>query len=116
MPLMIACAPSAIVCRPLEQKRFTVMAETSTGNPARSTARRAWFNPCPASGMAQPQITSSIMDASNFTRSATAFITVALRSTGCTEASDPSFLPRATALRAALTITTSIAIVSVSVM
>jgi hypothetical protein len=41
IPLRIACAPRAMVCRPLEQKRLTVIAETSTGNPARNAASRA---------------------------------------------------------------------------
>jgi len=66
--------------------------------------------------MAQPQITSSTSAVSNFTRSATARMTAAERSMGCTEASAPSFLPRATALRAALTITTSFFMGRVSVM
>ena len=39
---------------------MTVVAGTSTGNPARSTDSRATLSPCDASGIAQPQITSSM--------------------------------------------------------
>ena len=53
-------AASAMACSPDAQKRLMVMAETSTGMPARSDAMRATFMPCSASGMAQPMITSSI--------------------------------------------------------
>ena len=45
-------------------------------------------------------------------RSMAAFMTADDRSTGCTPASAPSALPRATALRAALTITTSVISIS----
>ena len=45
IPLRIACAPSAMVCSPLEQKRLTVIPETSTGNPARNDASLAMLSP-----------------------------------------------------------------------
>ena len=50
---------------PDEQKRLIVIAEVSTGSPARIAAARATFIPCSASGIAQPMITSSISDFSN---------------------------------------------------
>ncbi len=59
-PAMMRSAAMAIACRPEEQKRLMVMAEISTGKPARSDAMRATFMPCSASGMAQPRMTSSI--------------------------------------------------------
>src|SRR4029450_10738780 len=105
MPLMIAWAAIPTVWRPEEQKRLTVVAGTSTGKPARSTDSRATFNPCDASGMAQPQITSSISLGVTPARLTAAFKTSAERSTGWTFASDPSFLPRATAVRTAATMT-----------
>ena len=58
-PHMIRSAPYAMACRPEEQKRFTVTADALTGTPARRLAMRATFNPCSASGIAQPMITSS---------------------------------------------------------
>ena len=54
---------SAAICtalRPEAQKRFTVMPPTEAGSPARTAPMRATFRPCWASGMAQPQITSSM--------------------------------------------------------
>jgi hypothetical protein len=42
---MMRCAASAIVCKPLEQKRFTVAPATLTGKPAASAACRAMFQP-----------------------------------------------------------------------
>jgi hypothetical protein len=50
----------AIVCRPLEQKRLTVMPLVVTGRPARSTICRAMLPPVAPSGVAQPISTSSI--------------------------------------------------------
>ena len=55
-PLMMRSAAIAIACKPEEQKRLMVSAETSTGSPARSEAMRATFIPCSASGMAQPRM------------------------------------------------------------
>ena len=40
-PAMMRCAASAMVCRPEEQKRFTVMPGTVTGQPARIAIWRA---------------------------------------------------------------------------
>ena len=59
-PAAIRSAAMAMACKPDEQKRLMVIAENSTGSPARSEAMRATFIPCSASGMAQPRITSSI--------------------------------------------------------
>src|SRR5215204_334704 len=42
-----------------------VIADVSTGSPARMAAARATFIPCSASGIAQPMMTSSISDFSN---------------------------------------------------
>ena len=106
-PVMMDCAAMATVCNPDEQNRFTVAAETSTGNPARNTPMRAMLSPCAPSGIAQPHSTSSTSAGSKFTRCTTALSTSADRSTGCTVASPPSFLPRATAVRTALTMTAS---------
>ncbi|MDT4849849.1 hypothetical protein FQZ97_839830 [compost metagenome] len=53
---------SAAICtaeRPEAQKRLTVIPPTELGRPARMAPMRATFRPCCASGMAQPQITSS---------------------------------------------------------
>jgi hypothetical protein len=54
---------SAAICtadRPEAQKRLTVMPPTVFGRPARMAPMRATFRPCCASGIAQPQITSSM--------------------------------------------------------
>src|SRR5207249_2654669 len=61
-PHIILSAAKAMDCKPEEQKRFIVIADTSGGNPARRLAMRATFIPCSASGMAQPKITSSISE------------------------------------------------------
>ena len=102
----------ATVCRPLEQKRLIVAPGTSTGKPALRSESRAMFSPCEASGMAQPQSTSSSLAGSRPTRPTVSFITKALSSTGWTLASAPFFLPFATGVRAALTITASRIVVS----
>ena len=105
IPLIICCAARAIVCKPLEQKRLTVCAGTSTGRPARRLAMRATFMPCSASGIAQPRITSSISSAPTpGARAITAPITAAAISSGRVVRSVPrGALP--TAVRAAETIT-----------
>ena len=61
---MMRCAASAIVCRPDEQKRFTVMPDTVTGQPARKAIWRAMLAPVAPSGLAQPMMTSSTSPAS----------------------------------------------------
>src|SRR2546422_7704814 len=76
------CAASAIVCRPEEQKRCTVMRGTVTGQPARTAIWRAMFQPVAPSGLAQPMITSSTSSAS----------TLALSSAACTTC-PPIFAP-----------------------
>ena len=58
-PHMTRSDANAIAWRPEEQKRLIVTAEAETGIPARRLAIRATFNPCSASGIAQPMITSS---------------------------------------------------------
>ena len=44
-PLMMRSAAMAIACRPEEQKRLMVIAETSTGNPARSDGDAGYVHP-----------------------------------------------------------------------
>src|SRR3954452_16207122 len=66
---------SAIVCRPEEQKRFTVIPGTLIGQPARSAIWRALFQPVAPSGLAQPMITSSTSSASTLARSRAACTT-----------------------------------------
>ena len=65
---MIRCAATAIVCRPDEQKRFTVMPATLTGHPARSAIWRAMLAPVAPSGNAQPISTSSTSPGSSLAR------------------------------------------------
>src|SRR5215510_46365 len=57
--LMIWCAAIAIACKPDEQNRLTVTAETLTGKPASKDATRATFVPCTPAGKPQPAMTSS---------------------------------------------------------
>jgi len=57
---MMRSAAIAMVCRPDEQKRLTVMAEASAGRPARRRSDTGDVHSCSASGSAQPRITSSI--------------------------------------------------------
>ena len=64
-----------MVCRPEEQKRFTVMPGTVTGQPARIAIWRAMFQPVAPSGLAQPMITSSTSSASTLARSSAACTT-----------------------------------------
>src|SRR5689334_24059131 len=66
---------SAMVCRPEEQKRFTVMPGTVLGQPARTAIWRAMFQPVAPSGLAQPMITSSTSSASTLARSSAACTT-----------------------------------------
>ena len=63
-PAMMRCAARAMVCRPDEQKRFTVMPQTLIGQPAISAIWRAMFMPVAPSGLAQPMMTSSTSAAS----------------------------------------------------
>ena len=62
-PRRMRSAASATACTPDEQNRLIVMPGTPFGKPARSEAMRATLNPCSASGIAQPTITSSIASA-----------------------------------------------------
>ncbi len=106
-PAMMRSAARAIACRPEEQKRLMVMAEVSTGRPARSEAIRATFIPCSASGMAQPRITSSISLTSRpLARAMASLIAAAARSSGRVARRVPlGALP--TAVRTELTMTAS---------
>ena len=61
---MMRCAARAMVCRPDEQKRFTVMPDTVMGQPARRAAWRAMLAPLAPSGVPQPMMTSSTSAAS----------------------------------------------------
>src|SRR5438477_1440201 len=74
-PAMMRCAASAMVCRPDEQKRFTVMPGTLFGRPARTAIWRAMFQPVAPSGLAQPMTTSSTSCGSTFARSSAACTT-----------------------------------------
>src|SRR6185369_3910078 len=74
-PARMRCAASATVCRPEEQKRFTVMPDTLTGMPARSAIWRAMLPPVAPSGVAQPMITSSTSRGSSFALSRAACTT-----------------------------------------
>ena len=58
-PLITRCDAIAIVCRPDEQKRLTVMPEVVTGQPARIAIWRAMLRPVAPSGLAHPMMTSS---------------------------------------------------------
>ncbi len=64
-----------MVCRPDEQKRFTVTPETLTGAPARIAETRATLEPVVPSGAAQPRITSSTSPSSTLARSAACLMT-----------------------------------------
>ena len=89
-PAMMRSAANAMDCNPEEQKRLTVTAEVSFGNPARNAAIRATFMPDSPSGMAQPRITSSIScTLSPGTRSTASLITKAARSSGRVARSEP---------------------------
>src|SRR5207244_4435224 len=107
-PAATESTASEIACSPDEQKRLMVMAETSTGSPARSEAIRATFMPCSASGVAQPMITSSISFLSSWgIRSSAPLMATAARSSGLVARSVP--LPDfPTAVRTELAITTSL--------
>src|SRR5436190_15016335 len=72
-PARMRCAAMAMVCRPEEQKRFTVTPEVVTGRPARIAIWRAMLPPVAPSGVAQPMITSSISAGASFARSTAAF-------------------------------------------
>src|ERR1700690_4435392 len=84
-----------------------VIAEISTGRPARNEAMRATFIPDSASGVAQPRITSSISFTSRpLARAIASLMVAAARSSGRLVRSVPlGALP--TAVRTELTITAS---------
>ncbi len=104
-PPAIASWASAMAWRPLEQKRFTVMAEALCGMPARRLAMRATFIPCSASGIAQPRMTSSTISAFTAgTRASAPVIATAARSSGRVRARVP-FPALPTAVRTDATIT-----------
>src|SRR5215469_966714 len=106
-PPRMRSAACAMACRPLAQKRFTVIADVSTGRPARREAMRATFIPCSPSGMAQPRITSSISLGSRpGTCAIAALITSAAKSSGRVVRSEP-LNPRPTGVRTEETMTAS---------
>src|SRR5262245_19408111 len=106
-PAMIRSDAAAMVCRPDEQKRFTVWPGTLSGRPARSAARRATFSPCGPSGTAQPRITSSTSAGSRpLVRLTASAIAAAAMSSGLVARSVP-FGALPTAVRAPATITAS---------
>ena len=114
-PAMMRSAAIAIACSPEEQKRLMVIAETSTGRPARSDAMRATFIPCSASGMAQPRMTSSISFGSSCgTRSSAPLMATAASSSGRVARSVP-LNARPTGVRTEETMTTSRIVQSSSV-
>ena len=77
---------SAAICtadRPEAQKRLTVMPPMLVGNPASTAPMRAMFRPCCDSGIAQPQMMSSMALGSRpGTAASAAFSVVARRSSG----------------------------------
>ncbi|MCY1552086.1 hypothetical protein D9M68_884610 [compost metagenome] len=81
-PAMMRCAAIAMVCRPDEQKRLTVMPEVVMGRPARNAIWRAMLAPVAPSGLAQPMMTSSTSAAS-----------MPARCTACCTAWPPSVAP-----------------------
>src|SRR5215467_2614799 len=107
-PERMRSAAMAMDCSPDEQNRLMVMADASTGSPARRLAMRATFIPCSASGMAQPMITSSIsLESSAGTLSSAPLMAMAARSSGRVKDNDPlGALP--TAVRTLLTMTASL--------
>ncbi len=58
-PTRMRSAAIATALSPDEQKRLIVTPPVVLGRPASSTAMRAMFRPCSASGIAQPMIASS---------------------------------------------------------
>src|SRR6185503_5948694 len=105
-PAITRCAASAMVCRPEEQKRFTVMPGTVFGQPARIAIWRAMFQPVAPSGLAQPMITSSTSSASTFARSSAACTTWPPIFAPCVRLSAPRQLLQS-GVRAVETITAS---------
>src|SRR5512134_2148063 len=106
-PARILWAASAMVCRPDEQKRFTVIPGTVTGQPARIAIWRAMFQPVAPSGLAQPMITSSTSSASTRARSSAACTTCPPIFAPCVMLSAPRQLLHS-GVRAVETITASV--------
>ena len=79
---MMRCAAKAMVCKPEEQKRLTVMPEVVMGKPARKATWRAIFAPVAPSGVAQPMMTSS-----------TSAPSMPARLTACSTACPPNVAP-----------------------
>src|SRR5207244_2604066 len=98
---------SAMVCRPEEQKRFTVMPGTELGQPARTAICRAMFQPVAPSGLAQPMMTSSTSSASTLARSSAACTTWPPIFAPCVMLSAPRQLLQS-GVRAVETITASV--------
>jgi hypothetical protein len=105
-PVAIAPAAIAIAWRPLEQKRFTVIADVSTGSPPSRPTTRATLSPCSPSGIAQPSTKSSTSPGFTCgTRASSLATTWPASSSGRVCASVP-FAARPTAERTASTMTT----------
>src|ERR1043165_1410736 len=113
-PAMMRCAASAIVCKPEEQKRFTVMPGTLCGSPARTAIWRAMFQPVAPSGLAQPMITSSTSCGSTFARSSAACTTCPPIFAPCVLLSAPFQLLQS-GVRAVETMTASVIVVLLAV-
>src|SRR5260370_10062236 len=88
--LRISCAAIAMACKPEEQKRFTVVAATDAGNPARIADMRAMLAPCIPCGCAHPRMTSltSAGSSAGVLRK-TSFMQCAARSSGRVILNDP---------------------------
>src|SRR5947208_5172689 len=103
---MMRCAARAIVCSPDEQKRFTVIPGTVTGQPARIAIWRAMFQPVAPSGLAHPMITSSTSSGSTLARLSAAWTTCPPIFAPCVMLSAPRQLLQS-GVRAVETITAS---------
>ena len=79
-PAITAAAALKFVCIDEPHCRSTVVADTSTGQPAASTAMRPTFQPCSPICVTQPICTSSISAGSRSCRAIRPFSTCAARS------------------------------------
>src|SRR6266536_4374148 len=104
-PAITPWAAKCAACCEEPHCRSTVVAGTSSGNPAASHALRPTFRDCSPTCDTQPVMLSSTSAGSTPERSTTSFSTVARRSTGWVPASDPFRLPMG--LRTASTMTAS---------
>lgn len=103
----------AMVCKPDEQNRLTVVPLTVTGKPARSAAWRAMLPPVAPSGYAQPRITSSTSPGSTLARSTACLIACAPMVAPCVMLKPP-FQDLVRPVRAVETMTASVMTSSLS--